>query len=241
MDLDKDPSVIDMIGPEDPTPPGFVKRQVRILLAGAAVVVPFVASIGVLWWLGVYIDDLINDLVDWAFQPWMSPEQEAAYNDGKHVVPLFPGLGFIMALLGIYMVGLLTKVYLFQKLVRMGEWTVRRIPLAKSLYEAVRDLLRFFGGGDSEKMGRVVLVTLADGQVRMLGILTNEQPRGIRDSDPDDKQPAQAEGAEKRVAVYLPMSYQLGGFTVYIEPHRVEPIDMSVEEAMKIAATADVG
>lgn len=214
------------------------KTQMKILLAGAAVVIPFILSIGVLWYVGVWIDDGIEQFINWV----------AGRGEADHIV-ISPGLGFLAAVGGIYMVGLLTRVYLFQRLVRVGEWIVSRIPLAKSLYEAVRDLLRFFGGGDQQKeMGRVVIVTLADGQVRMLGILTNEHPSGLtgrKQRDAGEQTDAQAGNnltrTDQRVAVYLPMSYQLGGFTVYVEPGSVEPVDMSVEEAMKIAATADVG
>ena len=43
------------------------------------------------------------------------------------------------------------------------------------------------------------------------------------------------------MAVYLPFSYMFGGITVYCEPDRIEEIDMSVEQCMKLCATAFVG
>jgi len=36
-----------------------------------------------------------------------------------------------------------------------------------------------------------------------------------------------------RVAVYLPMGYMIGGYTVFVPRDWVHPIDMSVEEAMR--------
>jgi len=45
---------------------------------------------------------------------------------------------------------------------------------------------------------------------------------------------------EGRVGVYLPMSYQIGGFTVYIEKERLTYLDISVEQAMRIAITGGV-
>jgi uncharacterized membrane protein len=36
-----------------------------------------------------------------------------------------------------------------------------------------------------------------------------------------------------RVAVYLPMGYMIGGYTVFVPRAWVQPIDMSVEEAMR--------
>ncbi len=43
---------------------------------------------------------------------------------------------------------------------------------------------------------------------------------------------------EDKVAVYLPLSYQLGGYTVYLSKDRVKVIDMSVEDAMRRVLTA---
>ena len=42
------------------------------------------------------------------------------------------------------------------------------------------------------------------------------------------------------VGVYLPMSYQLGGYTVYLPANQLESVDLSVEEAMRIAVTGGV-
>ena len=40
------------------------------------------------------------------------------------------------------------------------------------------------------------------------------------------------------LAVYLPMSYQIGGFTVYAPRAFLRPLDMSVEQAIRFTMTA---
>ena len=50
-------------------------------------------------------------------------------------------------------------------------------------------------------------------------------PRGLGDLD-------------DRVAVYLPMGYMIGGYTVFVPRQWTTPIDMSVEEAMRSALIA---
>lgn len=45
-------------------------------------------------------------------------------------------------------------------------------------------------------------------------------------------------GQEGEVAVYIPMSYQIGGLTVIIPWSMVEKVDMSIEEGLRFAATA---
>ncbi len=140
-----------------------------------------------------------------------------------------PGIGIIVGVVGIYMVGLLARSWLFGKLISLGEGLVERVPLVKSLYSAVRDLLQFLGG-TAESRGQPAAIRDADGTVMMLGLITQKRPQKFLPTDTD------------RIAVYLPMSYQLGGYTVYVPPGRVEPMEeMSVEDLMKLAMTAGVG
>ena len=43
---------------------------------------------------------------------------------------------------------------------------------------------------------------------------------------------------EGDVAVYLPMSYQIGGYTVFMPRSQITPVDMSRERAMRFVLTA---
>src|SRR5690606_41431583 len=44
--------------------------------------------------------------------------------------------------------------------------------------------------------------------------------------------------AGDQVAVYFPMSYQVGGYTVFMPKEALEPVDMTREDAMKFILTA---
>jgi uncharacterized membrane protein len=43
---------------------------------------------------------------------------------------------------------------------------------------------------------------------------------------------------DDQVAVYLPMGYMIGGYTVFVPRSWAEPIDMTVEEAMRSSLIA---
>ena len=66
------------------------------------------------------------------------------------------------------------------------------------------------------------------GNMRVLGFITradfSDAPAGIARTD--------------EVAVYLPMSYQIGGYTVFVPKSACTPVEMSREEAMKFILTA---
>ena len=83
--------------------------------------------------------------------------------------------------------------------------------------------------GDSQKgFSQVVAVRIQE--VRLIGFVTTEDPEGL----------AGKTAAEKIIGVYLPMSYGIGGYTVYLPKALVEPLDMSLEDAMRVTMSGGV-
>ena len=130
----------------------------------------------------------------------------------------WPGMGVIAGMLSLLLVGLLVNAYLVRRLIEFGERLLLRVPVLKTIYGAVRDLTSLVRVGDrGGELQRVVLVDVGPGQV--IGFVTQE---------PEDP---------TLVAVYLPMSYQIGGYTLYLPRDRLQPTDLSVEQAMRIVLT----
>jgi len=185
-----------------------MKKQVQIFLAGALVVIPFAITIWVITAIGSALDGLVKAPL-------------AAY--GVH---RFPGAGALIVIVSIYLVGLLTHFWVFRYAVSLAEKLLTRVPGVKTIYESVRDLMKVFGG-ETRRMGRVVIYRPPDAHAAMLGVVTNENPPGA--------------GAGNEVAVYFPLGYMIGGPVMYVRPEHLEDVDISVEHALKLCATAQVG
>ena len=162
-----------------------VKRHINVFLAGVVVVAPFAITVYLLWWAASGTDRLMRSVLDLIHVPM------------PHWVTT-PGVGVVAGLILIYLIGLLTRLYAFRLGLRTLERLMLHVPVIKSVFESIRDVMRLFAG-DATSMGQVVRVKLPGGEVYVLGVLTNRHPRG-------------AAGLDK-VAVYIPMSYQMGGFT----------------------------
>jgi anti-anti-sigma factor len=189
-----------------------VQRQVRILFAGALVLVPLAITAWVIVGVGTWLDGL---------------GQRAFTKLGlKQDMP--NGVGALVLIATMYMVGLLTQLWLFRVLFGLLERLVTRVPGVKTVYESVRDLMKLFGGGNKE-MGRVVKYSVPGTDTTFLGILTNENPLGLEEDDPN-----------RKVAVYMPLSYMIGGPTALVSPKHIVEVDMTVEQCMKFCATAHV-
>jgi uncharacterized membrane protein len=186
-----------------------MKKQLGVFLAGVMILVPLGVTAWLVCWLGSVLDGL-----------------------GGMILPsvtLWPGVGALILIAGVYLAGLATKLWFFPALWSLVEKIITSMPGVKMLYESLRDLLQLFGG-DSAKMGQVVQYSPPGSSMKMLGIRTNDNPPY-----------AQGTMNGPTVAVYLPFSYMFGGITVYCEPDRIEEVDMSVEKCMKLCATAFVG
>lgn len=183
----------------------------KILLTGFITLLPVILTIYLLYWLAVSSENVMGTALRWIMP-------NATY---------FPGLGMIAGLIVVFIVGLLMKAFIVRELFYFGEKILYQLPLIKTVYRAIRDLFDFFKPKD-EDLGEVVAVTYNG--TEMIGFITQTD---------ENKLPESFRGQDK-VLVYLPMSYMIGGFTLFIPREHVRPIKMSMEEAMRFALTAGI-
>ena len=183
----------------------------KTILTGFITLLPVILTIYLLYWLAVSSEEVMGTVLQWALP-------NAVY---------FPGLGMIAGLVVVFIVGLLMKAILIRQLFSFGEQILYRLPLIKTVYRAIRDLFDFFSPKE-ENLGQVVAVTYNGMEVIGFITQTNQQrlPESFREQD--------------KVLVYIPMSYMIGGFTVFIPAEHVRPLKMSMEEAMRFALTAGI-
>jgi len=140
----------------------------------------------------------------------------------------FPGLGVAVGILLIYLVGLLMNTQAAQELFGQWEHILERIPLIKSIYGAVQDMVEFFSSDKKKRFNKVVSVTFKESGIRLIGFVTQENLASL----------PQVTGTSDMVIVYLPMSYQVGGYMALVPRSSVELIDMSIEDATRLVFTA---
>jgi uncharacterized membrane protein len=189
-----------------------MKNLSRIFLSGLVAVVPLALTAALLVWLGVQSERLLGGSV-------------------RLLLPdslVFPGLGLILGIGVVFGVGLLMQLWLVQQLFQFGEALLGRIPLIKTIYGSIRDVMQMFSRHDGEDTGKPVIVRLPGREEALLGFVTRD---GL----------SKELGGEDTVAVYLPMSYQIGGYTLLLAHDQVEPLDMSAQDAMRFVLTAGIG
>lgn len=182
----------------------------RIFFTGLAAILPIAVTLAILWWLGAGAERLLGNFLK-LFIP-----------DHWYV----PGMGILLGLVLVFVVGLLARAWLFQKAFGFGDRLFNRIPLIKTVYGAVQDFTRFISGKSNRNFDRVVMIEIEG--ARLIGFVTREDSARL---------PAPL-GEDDRIAVYFPMSYQIGGYTLFIPRNRITPVNLGMEDAMRFVVTA---
>jgi len=184
------------------------------VLKGLVAILPIGLTLYVIYWLAVTAERLFSKVI-------------------KMLVPepyYWPGLGLLIGLVTLYFVGLAVNAYFVNSALRMSDALFARIPVVKTIYLAIRDFMRFFpSSGQGSDLRRVVLLQFGPGKV--IGFVTAESDQMLRRAQP---------AGEDMVAVYLPMSYMVGGYTIFVPRDLVETTSLSVEEGMRIALMGGV-
>lgn len=191
----------------------YLKNLVKIFLQGLFAVIPLVLTLYVVYWLAKAAESMFAGTIK-----LLTP--------GEFYIH---GSGLLAALIVVLCVGLLFKVPFFSRLSKKGGQTLERIPLLRSVYGPVKDLMGFFDTSKKKHFEKVAMVNFGK-DFRLLGLVTREDFSRV------------AEGVDEgeTIAVYLPMSYQVGGYTVFVTRKDLQFVDMGVEEAMRFAVTAAV-
>jgi uncharacterized membrane protein len=180
-------------------------------LRGLGVVLPLGLTIWLVVWAAASAEALLHEVF-----VFVLPE--------RYYVP---GLGVALGILLIYATGVLVQAFLIGQLWGWIERLLERIPLVKTVYNALRDLLGFFSNQATEGSSRVVAVQVGNG-TSLIGFVTADPPRLGAGLDGD------------LISVYLPMSYQVGGYTALVPRDRVTDLVIPAEEAMRLVLTAGI-
>jgi uncharacterized membrane protein len=183
------------------------------LVRGLVVVLPIGFTIWLLWWIGSTTEGLLRRVILLVVPP-------------EHYLP---GMGIAVALVLLAAAGTLFNALIVQSALASWERFLERIPVVKTIYGASRDFMKLIpAGGKRRDLRRVVLARFGEAQV--IGFVTQDDASelGIV-GEKDDL-----------VAVYFPMSYQIGGYTALLPRSQLVQLDIPVESAMRMVLTGGV-
>jgi len=189
----------------------------RYLIAGILVWVPVLVT----WWV-------IKTLVDFLDRSLLLIP--SAYRPETLLGFDIPGLGVILTFFILISTGMVAANYFGRQLVHLWEFTVNRIPLVRSIYSAVKQILETFLSHESTTFRKVLLI-----EYPRRGCWSICFQSSIAQGEVQDR-------TEKElVTVFLPtVPNPTTGFILLVPRDEAIELEMSVDEAIRLIMSLGV-
>jgi uncharacterized membrane protein len=189
----------------------------RYLVAGVLTFAPIGITVWAIAWIIQWLDNLLLPRVlRLVFPGWENP-------------PNLPFVGAIFTLFVILLFGVVARHLFGREIVRLWERLLSRVPVARNIYAAIKQLLdAIFVSGSQSNFRRVVLVEYPRKGVYALAFTTGPA-RG----------PAASALAPDLVNLFVPTTPNpTSGFYLLVPEKDLTPLDITVEQAFKLVMSA---
>jgi uncharacterized membrane protein len=180
----------------------------RYFIAGFFVTVPVVISVAALLW--------IFQVVDGVMAPFY------ARLLGREI----PGLGLLTTIVLVFLAGVIASNVIGKRILQRAEYYLLLVPVFRTIYAPIKQLIAAFSPGNEAGFKRVVLVD-APNRGTVLGFLTREF----------DVDRGTGAGPEPMVAVYVPTNHLYLGDVLVFGAGEVSYPDLTVEQGIRIFLT----
>ena len=196
--------------------PSFAGRLRTYFLTGLIVTAPIAITVYLAWSFVAFVDDRISPLIP------------LKYNPETYLKFTVPGLGIVVIGVGLMLVGFLTANFVGHMLIRSGERLVDRMPVVRTIYGALKQLLETVLKQSSDAFRQCVLVEYPRKGLWTVAFVTGDARGEIRHCFDDD-----------RISIYVPTTPNpTSGFMLFVEREDLIFLDMSVEDGMKLVLSA---
>jgi uncharacterized membrane protein len=146
------------------------------------------------------------------------------------IEPLGPVVNFLLSLAAIFLLGLVGTNIVGKQILAALDSLLLRVPLVRSIYGAVQQMVETFQG-PGRSFQRVVLLQYPSKGLWMMGLVATEWPDTLH----------LASSSEKLLSVFIPTTPNpTSGFLVLVPPEDVVELNYSVEEAFKYIVSAGI-
>ncbi len=205
--------------PLDPAPRGQFasvrKALAGYFVAGLLVITPIAVTVWVVAWVVERLDNAI-----------LPPLLRLV---GFNEAPRIPFLGAIFTVLVILLLGVVARHFFGLEVLRIGERLLSRVPVARSIYGGVKQLLEtIFLTSEARQFRRVVLIEYPRKGIYALAFTTGAAQGIVQDETP-----------ELVISCFVPTTPNpTSGFFLLVPEHELRTLDISVEDAFKLIMSA---
>jgi uncharacterized membrane protein len=189
------------------------KKIFTWLVKGLVAILPVALTLYIIYWIGSLAESFLGGFIK-------SIIKEELYA---------PGMGLVAGFFGIILTGYLIEGWLFRNIFYLLDRFLKTIPVVKAIYVSILSMVTFFDFSKKSNFNRVVLVRLGN-SMTAFGLVTKEDLSGLLPNDLGKDQ----------VAVFIPISLQMAGLTVFMPKEQLIPVDIPVEKVVQFNLTAGI-
>ena len=201
-------------------PRGFGARIRGYFFTGLVIAGPLAVTAWLVWWFVDTVDRWVKPLIPERFWP------------DVYLPKQVPGIGVLLAFVGLTLLGFLTANLAGRTLIRLGELVLDRMPVVRGIYKSVKQIFETVFSQSGTSFRRVGLVEFPrPGQWSI--VLISAPPSGpVSDALPD---------GGTYLSVFLPCTPNpTTGFFFYLPARDIVELDISPDEAAKLIMSAGV-
>ena len=183
-------------------------------LTGLIVVAPIVITIYLTWTIITFVDAQVVPLIPPPLRLDLG----------------LPGFGVVIFLIFTTAVGYFTKNLFGRQIIRIGESWVDRMPIVRSIYNALKQIVETILSQSNASFQKACLVEYPRRGIWAIAFVSTDTKGEIRDKVADEA---------GMISVFLPTTPNpTSGFLLFVPAEDVVLLDMSVEEAAKLVISA---
>jgi len=139
-------------------------------------------------------------------------------------------IGFILAIILVYIVGRLLASFIGHKVWQLFEGTVQRIPGFKQVYPYIKQVTDYLFGENKVEFSRVVAVPYPRKGLWSLGLVTGAGLRSMSEKADDEF-----------LTVFIPSSpTPITGYVIHVKKDEVIDVPITIEEALRFTVSGGV-
>lgn len=197
---------------------GLLARFRGYFLAGILVTAPMGITAYLAWLFISFVDDQVTPIIP------------IKYNPETYLPFSVPGLGVIVVVIVLTLIGAMTAGYLGRVLGRLGERVVAQMPVVRSIYGAVKQILETVLAQQSSAFREVALVEYPRRGIWAIGFITSHTVGEVQDLTDDDV-----------VNVFLPTTPNpTSGFLLFVPRKDLHVLNMTIEEGIKMVISGGI-
>jgi len=185
---------------------------------GILVTAPLGLTLYIVWIIVNFIDTKIKSLLPVYYHP-------ETYLPFK-----IPGIGLLVVIVGLTLIGALSAGVLGRIFVRLSERFVYKMPVVRSVYNAVKQIIETVFSQEATAFREVVMIEYPRKGIWSLGFLTGHTEGEVQELTDDDV-----------LNVFIPTTPNpTSGFLLFVPREAVHHLAMSVEEGIKMVVSAGI-